>query len=148
MSTELLIANFLRIAREDLEGARVLAAHGNRNAVYLCAQAAEKVIRAVVTSEGQHAGIKHQLAEIVDLIPDANPLKCGLRAVEELSMYATAFRYPASSSKTKRIPRPPSPEELERLMGLTSDALAAAVRAFEVDLDAAEEPAGRAGPIR
>ncbi|HEX7835852.1 MAG TPA: HEPN domain-containing protein [Kofleriaceae bacterium] len=58
MSAELLIANFLRIAAEDLEGARVLSLHDNRNAIYLCEQAAEKVIRAVVTSEGKHAGIK------------------------------------------------------------------------------------------
>jgi hypothetical protein len=41
MSAELLIANFLRIAAEDLEGARLLAAAHNRNAIYLCEQAAE-----------------------------------------------------------------------------------------------------------
>jgi hypothetical protein len=32
MSVEKLIANNLRIAREDLEGARLLAKHGDRNA--------------------------------------------------------------------------------------------------------------------
>jgi len=69
MSAELLIANLLRIASEDLEGARLLAASGNRNAIYLCEQAAEKVIRAVVTSEGHHAGIKHELAEMVSAAP-------------------------------------------------------------------------------
>src|SRR5215510_1169674 len=74
MSVELLIANFLRIAAEDLEGARVLSLNNNRNAIYLCEQAAEKVIRAVVTSEGKHAGIKHDLMEMVDLVPDENPL--------------------------------------------------------------------------
>jgi HEPN domain-containing protein len=57
MSADLLIANMLRIARDDLDGATVLASRGNRNAVYLCEQAAEKVIRAVLTSEGKHAGI-------------------------------------------------------------------------------------------
>ncbi|MDX2086990.1 MAG: hypothetical protein SFX73_04020 [Kofleriaceae bacterium] len=36
----------------------------------LCEQAAEKIIRAIVTSEGKHAGFKHELAEMVDLIPD------------------------------------------------------------------------------
>jgi len=41
MSVELLIANLLRVAREDLEGARLLAAAGNRNAIYLCEQSAE-----------------------------------------------------------------------------------------------------------
>ena len=65
MSVELLIANLLRIASEDLEGARLLAASNNRNAVYLCEQAAEKVIRAVAAfavdlrltdSPARHAG--------------------------------------------------------------------------------------------
>lgn len=74
MSAELLIASLLRVAREDLEGARLLANAKNRNAIYLCEQAAEKVIRAVLTSEGVHAGIKHLLAEMVDRVPDANPL--------------------------------------------------------------------------
>jgi hypothetical protein len=42
MSAELLIANLLRVAHEDLAGARLLASADNRNAVYLCEQAAEK----------------------------------------------------------------------------------------------------------
>lgn len=53
MSAEVLIASYLRIANEDLAGARQLAATGNRNAMYLCSQAAEKIIRAVLTSEGE-----------------------------------------------------------------------------------------------
>jgi hypothetical protein len=32
MRTDLHIANMLRIAHEDLEAARILAPHGNRNA--------------------------------------------------------------------------------------------------------------------
>lgn len=112
MSVELLIANMLRVAAEDLDGARLLAAGTNRNAVYLCEQAAEKIIRAVVTSEGKHAGIKHDLAEMVDDLPDENPLKPLLRRIEHLSQYATAYRYPVSSSKTKRIPRPPNATEM------------------------------------
>jgi HEPN domain-containing protein len=89
MSVELLIANLLRVAAEDLDGARLLAANANRNAIYLCEQAAEKVIRAIITSEGARAGIKHQLNEMVDLVPDANPLKPALRAIEHLTAYAT-----------------------------------------------------------
>jgi HEPN domain-containing protein len=148
MSAELLIANLLRVASEDLEGARLLAASGNRNAVYLCEQAAEKVIRAVVTSEGQHAGIKHVLAEMVDLIPDENPLKPHLRKIEHLSQYATAYRYPVSSSRAKRIPRPPTADELQRAIEDTATALDRAVAAFAVELSRADTPAGTAGPIR
>lgn len=148
MSVELLVANLLRVANEDLEGAKLLGASNNRNAIYLCEQAAEKVIRAVVTSEGKHAGIKHELAEIVDLIPDENPLKPLLRRIEHLSQYATAYRYPVSSSRTKRIPRPPSEAELHEALTNTATALDAAVKAFKVDLGGADTPAGSAGPLR
>ena len=70
MSAELLIANLLRVAKEDLDGARILSAQGNRNAIYLCEQAAEKIIRAVLSSEGTHAGVKHFLNDMVDQVPD------------------------------------------------------------------------------
>jgi HEPN domain-containing protein len=148
MSVELLIANFLRIAAEDLEGARTLALSNNRNAIYLCEQAAEKVIRAVVTSEGKHAGIKHELAEMVDLIPDENPLKPDLRAIEHLSQYATAYRYPVSSSRTKRIPRAPAAEDVRDALDATTLALSNAIKRFKVDIQRPEAPAGVAGPIR
>ena len=148
MSAELLIANLLRVADEDLAGARLLAASNNRNAVYLCEQAAEKVIRPVLTSEGQHAGIKHELAEMVDLIPDENPVKEHLRRLEHLSRYATAYRYPVSSSKTKRIPRPPSASELRAAIDDTAAALDRAVASFAIDLQLADSPARNAGPLR
>ena len=73
MSVERLIANNLRIAREDLEGARLLAKHGNRNAAYLCEQAAEKIIRAVLTSEGTHGGIGHALGRWSTRFPTRIP---------------------------------------------------------------------------
>ena len=44
MKTEKVVASFLKVASEDLEGARILAKAQNRNAIYLCSQAAEKVI--------------------------------------------------------------------------------------------------------
>ena len=79
MSADRLIANLLRIARENLDGASLLATRSNRNAVYLCEQAAEKIIRAVLTSEALHGGIRHRLDEMVDLVPDENPVKPLLR---------------------------------------------------------------------
>lgn len=56
MSADLVIAAYVRIAKQDLEGARLLSRAGNRNAPYLCEQAAEKLIRSVLTSEGIHGG--------------------------------------------------------------------------------------------
>jgi HEPN domain-containing protein len=145
MSADLLIANLLRIAREDLDGALLLASRSNRNAVYLCEQAAEKVIRAILTAEGKHAGIKHRLDEMVDLVPDENPLKPALREIEELAAYATAYRYPTSSG---RIPDAPTGGEFGALAKNVEAALGEAASRFGVDLTRKGSPAGKPGPIR
>src|SRR3954469_25288917 len=75
--------------------------------MYLCSQAAEKIIRAVLTSEGKTAGIKHQLDELVDVIPDENPLKPGLRAIQGLTDYATSYRYRAPKGGSSCHPTAP-----------------------------------------
>jgi HEPN domain-containing protein len=144
MSAEV-IAGMLRIASQDLDGARLLNQAGNRNAAYLCEQAAEKVIRAVSTSEGIQAGIRHELPDMVDKIPDENPIKPALRAIEHLAAYATAFRYP---SPRGRIRPPPTTAELEADIAKIGAALSAVVAAFQVDLSKPNEPARKPAPIR
>lgn len=109
MSAERVIANMLRIAREDLAGAP-LNTSSNRNAIYLCEQAAEKIIRAVLTSEKIHAGVRHQLDEMVSLVPDTNPIKPHLRALQHLGTYATSYRY---TTPTGRIPDDPPTDAVE-----------------------------------
>lgn len=145
MVADLVIANMLRIAREDLDGASLLAPRGNRNAVYLCEQAAEKVIRAVLTSEGKHSGIRHQLDEMVDLVPDENPLKPALREIEQLAAYATAYRYP---TPVGRIPDGPPGSELARLIKKVAAVLDEAASRFGVDLAKKGAPAATPKPIR
>ena len=145
MSADLLIANLLRIASTDLNDATLLAKTGSRNAAYLCEQAAEKVIRAVLTSEGKRGGIQHKLDEMVDQVPDENPLKPGLRELEQLAAYATAYRYPASSG---RIPNAPPGGELEELLEKVQAALSEAASRFGVDLAKKGLPATRPAPIR
>ena len=145
MSAELLIANLLRIAQEDLDGAVLLASRGNRNAIYLCEQAAEKIIRAVLTSEGKHAGIKHHLDAMVGLVPNENPLKPFLREIEELAAYATTYRYPTSSGRV--IPSPTS-TEFDALASKAREALNRAADHFKVDLTNKSAPARNPAPIR
>ncbi|MCE9584413.1 MAG: HEPN domain-containing protein [Planctomycetes bacterium] len=145
MSVENLVASLLRVAKEDLDGARILARQGNRNAIYLCEQAAEKVIRAVLTSEGKHAGILHQLNTMVDQVPDANPMKAALRAVEHLGAYATSYRYPTSVGRTQP---PPTASEIDETLNKVERALSAAVTGFKVDLSKSNAPAGSVAPLR
>lgn len=145
MSAERLIANLLRVAREDLDGARTLASSANRNAIYLCEQSAEKIIRAVLTSEGLHAGIKHHLNEMVDLVPDQNPDKPRLREIEYLAAYATSYRYPTAEGRIKPAPAPQAVEEALRKV---AQALEAAAAAHGVDLTQRDGIASRPGPHR
>lgn len=145
MSAELLVANLLRVAKEDLDGARLLLKAGNRNAVYLCEQAAEKTIRAVLTSEGMHAGLKHQLSEMIDQVPGANPFKPMLRAVERLAAYATAYRYPTAAG---RIQATPESAVLEGDIAKVESAINALAASFGVDFAARNAPAKSATPRR
>jgi HEPN domain-containing protein len=145
MGADVVIANFLRIASEDLQGAKILAAASNRNAVYLCEQAAEKIIRAVLTSEGQHAGIKHLLDDMVDTVPDVNPIKPLLEAIEHLAVFATTFRYP---TPVGRIKATPPANELASYIADVETALTEAVKRFGVDLSKRNDPAAKPGPIR
>jgi HEPN domain-containing protein len=145
MIADLVIANLLRIAREDLDGAKTLAALGNRNSAYLCERAAEKIIRAVLTSEGKHAGIKHQLDAMVDLVPDENPLKPALRDMSELAAYATAYRYPTPAG---RIPDAPPSAKLAKLLEKVEGTLNETAARFGVDLGQKGAPAKTPSPIR
>ena len=72
MSAERVIANTLRLAQADLDAAKLLHAGKNRYAIYHCEQAAEKIMKAVLTSEGVHANIKDQLDDMVKQVPDAS----------------------------------------------------------------------------
>ncbi|MCE9583724.1 MAG: HEPN domain-containing protein [Planctomycetes bacterium] len=145
MGAEKVIANLLRVAKEDLDGARILSKQGNRNAIYLCEQAAEKVILSVVTSEGKHGGLHHLLDRMVDLVPDENPLKPLLRSIESLASFATSYRYPSSDGNIKSAP---SLVEFDRHAANVARALEAAVAGFKVDLSKPNAPAGTGAPLR
>ena len=141
MNVEKVIAGFLRVAAEDLQGARALAKISNRNAIYLCSQAAEKVIRAVLTSEGTHVGIGHQLDRMVDSVSDENPVKRMLREIQGLETYATSYRYPTTAGRIKPAP---DKAEFENLADKVETALQEVVKRFEVDISSTD-PAGNAG---
>jgi HEPN domain-containing protein len=114
------IASYVRAADEDLRGARTLFNDTNRNAIFLCSQAAEKVIRAVLTSENKHGGTGHNLVIMVKMVPDENPIKPLLRAIDSLGDYATTYRYPTTGGRLKE---PPASEEFERLSDCVDVAL-------------------------
>lgn len=144
--TDVLIASFLRIACEDLRDARVLAAHDSRNAIYLCEQAAEKVIRAVIAAEGKHAGIRHSLRQMIDdHVPNENPVRASLIEIAVLEFYATAYRYPTPEG---RIPTPPVGEKFAELANKVEAVLREVASRFGVDFSRNQVPASDPRPIR
>jgi hypothetical protein len=82
---------------------------------------------------------------MIDLVPDDNPIKQRLRAVQHLATYATAYRY---TTPTGRIPADPSGEDVEAAAQKIEAALGEAARRFGVDLDVVDKPAATASPIR
>lgn len=145
MSSEKVIASYLRIAAQDLKDARALNELESRNAIYLCSQAAEKVIRAVLTSESIHGGVQHMLNLMVDKVPDENPIKPLLRDIEHLSLFATSFRYPTTKGRVKE---PPTNKQFREYADNVEKALDEALKRFDVDLEDQGKAAGNADPIR
>lgn len=91
------------------------------------------------------AGIRHELPDMVAKIPDANPVKPLLRAIEHLDAYATAYRYP---SPRGRVKSPPQPAEIDQDIARIDVALTEIVARFQIDLSMPEGPAGKPDPIR
>ena len=146
MPADLTVANHLRIAAQDLAGARTLAAAGNRNAIYLCQQAAEKVAKAVLESEGIQSGREHRNDVLAGMVPPENPFKPVLTGLSALTPYATTYRYPKAAG---RIPQEPPVQALMEMVSGTSKALEEAARLFGVNLAADDTvPALDASPIR
>jgi HEPN domain-containing protein len=145
MSAEMLIASLVRIAKQDLDEAMILHTHKGRNAIYLCQQAAEKIIRAVLTAEGSYGGVGHNLEEMIDRIPDVNPLKLQLREIEKLTTYATTYRYP---NRNDQIPKNPDDIKFLNLSQKVNALLSQTVTLFGVDLANQTSTAQNPGPIR
>lgn len=133
MSADRAIVALLQIASADIADARILSGLRSRNAPYLCSQAAEKIVKAVLTAEGIHAdrNIAHRIDMMVDLLPDANWLKPRFRKIERLAAYATSYRYP---TPTGRVPAAPSPDELGQLIDETDSLLRIVAERFGIAL--------------
>ena len=73
-------------------------------AAYHCQQAAEKLVKAVLVSEGVNAPYSHDIRVLVGLLPKY-PLAALLLPLARFTPYATAYRYPVDDP----FGAPPSP---------------------------------------
>ncbi len=142
------IAGQISLEAGYLRDPRILAQHGSRNGVNLPFLAAEAVLLAVMTSENLDAGraTQHQLAAMIDRLPDANPLKPAFRQIEALTAYATTFRYVTPAGRIKDVP---DTARLTHWQAITADIIDRCSKHFGIDLqDPAHPTALRSGPLR
>lgn len=89
---------WLKKAEEDLKSARMLGESDDpvfATALYHCQQAAEKVFKAVLAFAGKPIEKTHNLGLLANLALELDPeFQSMLEVVDELTPYATAFRYP------------------------------------------------------
>lgn len=142
MSVSLHIANALRLANEDLEAADALTAIGNRNDAYHAQQAAEKILTALLNSEGIKADRKdsHRLDVLQSLLPDANKFKYRFSPVAFLTSFATTYRYPKDAG---RLPPQPDKDDLGTAVEIVRDILGDVSAHFGVDLEASDSVPAR-----
>jgi HEPN domain-containing protein len=102
--------SFLELAKSDFEHARDNLRKHPRQAAWSLEQAAEKMIKAVLTAEVIDYPVRsHQLDQLVSLIPAENPFKADLLDLTRLTSAATIYRYPTPGGG---IPRDPPPADM------------------------------------
>lgn len=101
----LVIAAYLDDVDLDLDAAnRLVAEPPNRLAAFHLQQAAEKLIKAVRLAHGLRVTAEHNLELLVAELPRDHSWRTKLAALESLSSYATAYRYPSPMGKRKTGP--------------------------------------------
>ena len=123
------VAAFLALAREDLEASRLLTIGAPRQAAFFLQQAAEKIGKSLLIREAVDPARIHAIGRLAAELPDTHPLKPELMALDRLSVYATATRYP---SPTGKLPRAPEPNVIESQIQAVAALLERATSFLEV----------------
>jgi HEPN domain-containing protein len=102
--------SFIALAKEDLAVAKKLMADHPRHSAFCIQQAAENLLKAVLTAEGMVFTASHQLGPLAELLPANHIWRADLMGFDSYTSYATATRYPRPGGG---MPRAPSKEMLE-----------------------------------
>jgi len=108
------VESFIALAREDLDVARKLVADHPKHAAFNIEQAAEKLLKAVLSSEGILFNAGHQLGALAALLPADHLWRADLATFDEFTSYATSLRYPTGGG---RMPQEPDADELYEALG-------------------------------
>lgn len=89
-------------------------------AAYHIQQAAEKILKSVLSDSGINPPKSHNLSTLVAMLPKQHPLWTELEKLERFTVYAIAYRYP-SVGLLEAAPETPSIAEIDAwLMELKS----------------------------
>jgi HEPN domain-containing protein len=104
-------ASFIALAKEDLAVARQLLSAHPRHSAFAIEQAAEKLLKAVLTTEDiVFSAGHHQLGRLAELLPGEHIWRADLMAFDRYTSFATATRYPKPGGG---MPQAPSRAALE-----------------------------------
>jgi HEPN domain-containing protein len=121
------IAAYLDDVELELDAARRLIADPpNRFAAFHLQQAAAKLVKTVQLARGLHITKEHNIELLVEGLPRQDLWRTKLAVLEPLAGYATAFRYPISTTG-KRKDGPSNDEVLvwiKTIAGLSAEARA------------------------
>ncbi len=104
------VESLITLAREDLTVAKKLAVDHPRHAAFHIEQAAEKLLKAVLSTEGIVFNAGHQLGALAALLPLNHIWRGDLATFDDFTSYATAVRYPTGGG---RMPQDPDAAEVQ-----------------------------------
>ena len=109
------VDGYFLVLHEDLTAARRLIDCVPRSCAFHLQQAAEKLVKAILSAEGVHAAADHNIGQLIARLPDGNEWKGDLVDLDYLSQFATTYRDP---SERGRIAPPPDKATLEKYIAL------------------------------
>jgi HEPN domain-containing protein len=114
---------YFKVSDEDMAAARQLMTSVPRVSAFHLQQAAEKLVKAILSTENIHSGANHNIGQLVALLPDGHEWKADLMELDYLSQFATTFRYPSETGRIRPAPDTAKLAEFfELIAALTDDA--------------------------
>jgi HEPN domain-containing protein len=104
MASSRRVQALITLAQEDLRGAEVLLDSSTRLARYHVQQAAEKIVKAFLEHQGVDPGREHRFDALAEMLPEPNPWRARIKALDELSPAATTRRYPTAEGRIHPAP--------------------------------------------
>lgn len=99
------VSAFATLAVKELEAARLLMETHPEQAAYFLQQSVEKLLRGLLEMQQVASGPTHNIQQLASLLTDAGEWSERFKALDELSVAATRYRYPGPHGNLGSIDR-------------------------------------------